>query len=321
MQFFSPHPSQVIGLVLYFTAAFLALLAVARSQWVVRQRERLGVTFMSITLVGAIGAAVGMVIAIALYLLVPYLFIEPPDKTKERQERVTFLLEATKPLKQASLIIDLRQPLTPDALGHFRALVTVSNMDVSAQYPNAVNHDNPHPTLCVGGRDHYPVLHSGGKQQKLFGVQQLVYALNPSDEMQNTLFSKSQLASSRIELSGGLYGKGPFKTISDLDDRYVQVYVTELLLKHIAAIHFVVNNYVLFSEPSVALVRMQGSPLVRWPAPLNANEEAIPWVTLMLKGTDYPRYEKEGESPDWFPSNLYRPWMLSFDKYTPRRVG
>lgn len=251
--------------------------------------------------------------------------VEAPDEDT-RNARVEFLLEAVKPLKQVALVIDLKQPLTPDALGHFRALVTIANMDGDAKYPDATNRDDPHPALCVGGREYYPVDHSGGKQQKWFGVQHLVYALNPSVEMQESLFSSGQLASSRIELSGGLYGKGPFKSINGLDNRFVNVYVTEPLIKHIAAIHLVANNYVLFSEVSTNLAVVSGGPFFgKWPKPLTPEEEAVPWITLLPKGDDYDRFMKErselGHDPAWFPFNLYRPWMLSFDEYTPRRVG
>ncbi|MGH9795414.1 MAG: hypothetical protein ACRD5G_11620 [Candidatus Acidiferrales bacterium] len=280
---------------------------------------------MSIAIVGTIGAAAGAAIAIALYLLSPYL-VEPRDETKENQERVTFLLEASKPLKQMALVIDLRQPLAPDALRHFRALVTIANLDVSARFADASNLDNPHPTLCVGGRDHYPVAHSGGMQRKWFGVQNRVYALNPNEEMQNMLFSMGQAVSSRVELGGGLYGKGPFKTISDLDDRSVDVYVTEPLMRHIAAIHLVANNYVLFSEVATNLAVVNGGPLFgKWPDPLAPEEEAIRWIMLLPRGADYERFMKErtelGHDPAWFPANLYRTWVLSFDEHTPRRIG
>ena len=100
----------------------------------------------------------------------------------------------------------------------------------------------------------------------------------------------------------------------------VNVYITEPLLQHIAAIHLVANSYLLFSEPVANVARVNGSPLAEWPGALDATEQSVPWITLMLKGADYARYETEGESPHWFPFNLYRPWILPFDGYTPSRL-
>jgi hypothetical protein len=238
--------------------------------------------------------------------------------------RTEFLLEAAKPLREVYLIIDLKERLTPEALKHFRAMITIAN--TNTRYANATNQDNRHPTLCVGGRDSYPLATINGREIKWFGVSDLVWALNPDDEMLNTQVSTGQTETSQIILGGGTYGKSPFRTLADLDAQWVNVYMTEPLFEDVSAIHFVGNDYILLAETADNLAKEGGAPLV--PAKLldalMTDQQDIKWISLMPKGSDYERFQKEkqqlGHDPEWFPYTFYRLWSLEFSNYTPTKL-
>jgi hypothetical protein len=276
---------------------------------------------MSLVIFVNIGACIGAGIGVLLWWVSsnPQQHIHNEPGPLARTE---FLLESKNPLKEVFVIINLNRRLSPEVLKHFRVMVTIANLD--AQYPEATNKNNPHPTLCMGGRDSYPVASFGGKEQKWYGVKDLVWVSNPDAIIQDTAFSMGQADTSEIKLGGGLYKKGPFSTIAELDNQTVNVYVTEPLLHFLSSIEFVGDDYVLLSESADNLAQVIGSPLNDWPEALTPDEQNVKWIMLMPKGTDYERFQREkqqlGHDPDWFPSNYYRPWSMRFDDYTPTRL-
>ena len=69
------------------------------------------------------------------------------------------------------------------------------------------------------------------------------------------------------------------------------------------------------------LAVLQGSPTESWPELLSLSAEAVEWISLCPKGPDYAEYQRRGDTPDWFPSQLYSEWVPSFSDYTPRKLA
>jgi hypothetical protein len=251
---------------------------------------------------------------------------EAEDKagSAKTQARLEFLMEVGKPLREVNLVIELKAPLKPADLKHFRAMITISDLNPETQYTNASDKDNPHPTLCVGGMNHYPVATFGGKSTEWYGVQHLVWRLNPDGVIQNTIFSASQTETSQVVLGGELAGKGPFRTIGDLENKSIDLHVTDPLASQMKAVYFIGNDYLLLSGDAIALAAYPAQPSCRWPENLNNEQRSVPWVTLVPKGSDFDRFNKEkvelGHDPDWFPWNLHRQWNLDFSVQTPTKL-
>jgi hypothetical protein len=282
-------------------------------------KDRAGSAMVTYITVGVIGAAV----ALLYWILINRAVTAYIDKPNDTQARLAFLLEAEKPLRQVALIIDLNQPVPANSLGHFRALLTIMSVDIEARYPNATDPNNPQPTLCVGGRDNELSIEAGVPGQyeefKALVIERFVYALNPTENISITQLSYGPPTIQQLQLGGVVAGKGPFKTINALDGPQVNLYITEPLLAQIAAVHFVANSYILFSAVASDMARDTGVAMVHeWAGQLDEDERKVPWVRLRLKGPDYERAMRERDDP--FPSYVYRPWIPSFDTYTPRRI-
>ena len=80
------------------------------------------------------------------------------EKTEARQE---FLVERDKPLKGGSVILVLKEKLSPNDLGHFRFMVQILNL----------LEPDPHPSLWIAGRDAYVVRVRNGMSYKLMGTK------------------------------------------------------------------------------------------------------------------------------------------------------
>jgi len=222
------------------------------------------------------------------------------QRTELRQE---FLFERDKPLMGGSIILVLKEKLSPNDLGHFRFMARITNL----------HEPDPHPSLWIAGRDAYMVRHKDGVSYKLMGTKSLVWSQNPDEQIQNTVFSLSQPATTQLDAGGHLYRIGPFEKIGDLEDRDLAVYVTKPLYDQIAGIYVTANNLIISAAEAERFIPLNFSPLVDWPEALTKGEAAIPWVTVALKIHD---------PPAWMPPELARTsFKIDFSEYTPRRLG
>ncbi len=219
----------------------------------------------------------------------------------ERLKRIEFLHDCSKPLMGGNVILTLKEDCSPEDLGHFRFMVEILNM----------HEQDPHPALWIAGRDAYSVWHSKGESHKLFGVKSLVWSRNPNEEIQNTVFGTSATATNQLDAGGHLYKRGPFKTLGELDDRHMSIYITEPLFDLTAGIFVIANDYIIAGADAQYFIPLNSGPLVDWPEPLSDDEAQVPWVTVMLKIVD---------PPEWMVPELARTsWDLTFSKYTPRK--
>jgi hypothetical protein len=219
----------------------------------------------------------------------------------ERLKRIEFFHDCSKPLMGGSVVLTLKQECSPEDLGHFRFMAEILNM----------HEPDPHPGLWIAGRDAYNVWHIKGNSQKRIGVKSLVWSRNPDEDIQNTIFSNSSMIINQLDAGGHLHKRGPYKTLGDLDQRHMSIYVTEPLFDLIEDIFVIANDYIIASANSEYFIPLNTDPLVDWPEPLSRTEAQVPWITVMLKIRN---------PPEWMIPELARTgWDLMFSKYTPEK--
>ena len=215
--------------------------------------------------------------------------------------RIEFFHDSSKPLMGGSLFVELRRAYTPAELGHFRVLAAILNM----------HEPDPHPALYLGGRDAYPVRHSGDSATMLIGTHSVAWSRNPDEDIQNTTFSMMAPETDRLDFGAHLHKRGPFATLGSLDQRWLSVYVTKPMLEQIVGIGLIFNGYLVAGHAADDFVILDGGPLAEWRGSLSEAEKAVPWVTVMIKNTeplfDLPGADRKG-------------WSLKFDEYTPEKV-
>ena len=216
----------------------------------------------------------------------------------ERLKRIEFFHDCSKPLMGGSVILTLKQECTPEDLGHFRFMAEILNM----------HEPDPHPGLWIAGRDAYSVWHSKGSTQKLIGVKSLVWSRNPDEEIQNTIFGTSAITANQLDAGGHLHKRCPYKTLGDMDQRHMSIYVTKPLFDLTAGIFVIANDYIIAGADAEYFIPLDTGPLVDWPEPLSETEVQVPWITVMLKIVN---------PPEWMNPELARTgWDLAFSKYT-----
>jgi hypothetical protein len=231
----------------------------------------------------------------------------------DKLRRIEFLHDCVKPVLGASFFVTLKQPLTPEQLGHFRILLRAINLYVS----------DPHPTIWFGARDGYSTWHSGQTKTPLFGVKTLVWSCNPDHTIQATVIGATGRVGQRIDAWGHLYGKGPCHTLGDFDRLTINIYVTKSLVEHLAYVGFSVNNYLLIGVPgehiatAEQLFGTQHSRVgeVEWAEELTPEEMQIEWVELCIKGPDAGVPIDRDHPP--FDFQRAEPWNTDFEAYTP----
>ena len=214
------------------------------------------------------------------------------EGVEKQLARLEFYQDCATPLASASVLMKLNRECTPAELGHFRILVQVLNI----QKPD------PHPTLCVAGRDGDPIWERGDEQGRIVGVKSRLWSRNPDGEIRAAVLSNQRRHASPENLLG---------TLGDLDQRHLFVYITKPLFERIRGIGVQVNNYVLASVDIESLVPIDTAPLIPWPEPLTDRERAVPWIELLLKadGSSLP-------PPAWPTKN----WYLDFSLSTPSKL-
>jgi len=148
--------------------------------------------------------------------------------------------------------------------------------------------------------------------QLLFGSKSLSWSRHPDERIQDTVFSTDSLSANEIEAGAHLHKHGPFKTIGDLDRKDLSIYVTKTLYDAIAGIYFIANDYVMAGAEAQMFFPLDSVPLEPWPEELTPEEQAIPWLCVMLKIL---------EPPEWMPGELARQgWGIDFSNFTPPKV-
>ena len=144
-------------------------------------------------------------------------------------------------------------------------------------------------SLWIGGRDAYPIWHSGNRQVKLIGTKSLVWSRNPDEKIQDTIVGNG-LATDTIQIFGSLYRKGPFATIGDFDRKTFSIYATRPFFDKISEIGLIVNDYVLASIEVNKINPRDSVPIEPWPEPLCEEEKQIPWIILVYSSFNFSDY-------------------------------
>jgi hypothetical protein len=207
------------------------------------------------------------------------LLLKQFDAVDKKLARIEFFHDCIKPLIECGVVLSLKQNYSADNLGHFRILLEVINL---------LERD-PHPTLWIGGRDAYPVWHSGNEQVKLIGTKNLIWSRNPDDKIQDTIIGNG-LTTDSIQIFGSLYRRGPFGTMGDFDRKTFSIYITESFFDKINEISLFVNDYVLFSVELNKTNPRNSAPIEAWPEPLSEEERQIPWVILTYSSFNFSDY-------------------------------
>jgi hypothetical protein len=225
--------------------------------------------------------------------------------------RLEFLQECQKPLRRVGIVLDFASPITPRELGPYRVLVVIQDL----------RRRDPHPALCIAGRDSYPTYSIAGAEELRHGHQHIAWSVCPDAALQATIISFGEVWLQQLLIDANLSPDStPFPTLGSLDDQTVWVYCTASLLKQLSGLGLIANDYVLFYEPIAEIASMGGDLLVQLPVHLTERPSGEPWIALMLKGPAYPEFEQFGAAMPSAPLAVYRPWNLAFSTYTPWRV-
>lgn len=241
---------------------------------------------------------------------------EPPAREEDisaaiesRLQRLEFLQESLLPVRYVLLAIDLREPAAPSSLGHFRGQLRLAR-----------SLGSPPVALHIGGRDAYVTYHIGGNQEIVFGQKNLAWIESPMQVIQSTVMSFGQRVVPQIVFESAAPHVADFASMHELAQCHTSLYLTKPLWELASRISIVASDYVLASYERAALVDLTGDPTNDWPDHLTDAERRVPWRSILPKGPDYHRYEIEGESAEWFPQNLYRPWLTDVFTDTPTRI-
>ena len=230
---------------------------------------------------------------------------------EDPQKRIEFLLESRRPISTATFRVGLNRSYTPDELGHFRILLEVIDLQAG---PN-------HPSLWFGARDGYinwpppeikKLFPTAKQPTKIYATQTVVWSRNPDEKLQDTMIGPDTIIGvaprlSDIVVRWAVYHKGPFQTIESLNNKLLNVFVSESLADKVAYFGFSVDNYLLAGFPINCLGQGKSKPLVEWPSPLSANEKAVGWIGL---------------SPQWRNRPPPGPHLwLNFTEFTPVKLG
>jgi hypothetical protein len=228
----------------------------------------------------------------------------------EKLARVEFLQECQKPLRRVAVILGFATPLTPTDLGAYRILAVIQDL----------SRRDPHPALCFGGRDACPVFTFEGRNELRHGHLHLAWTVAPSATLQESIISFSEPTLCQLILDCRVVDNRVFPTLGSLDEHHLTLYGTSALVDKLAGIAIIANDYIVASEEGSALATMGGGPLVAVPASLLETSADQEWVGLVLKGPQYPEFEKYGSAMPSPPFAVYRRWDLTFSAFTPQRL-
>ncbi|HET8579955.1 MAG TPA: hypothetical protein VFL31_03075 [Nitrospiraceae bacterium] len=216
------------------------------------------------------------------------LILKQLEVVEQHLARLEFFQDCALPLTSASVLVKLKREYSFAELGHFRVLVQVLNIQTQ----------DPHPTLCMAGRDGYSMWWRRDDQSTIMGVNCLMWSRHPEGERHN----ESEVHQVTQQVLG---------TLGDLDQRHLFVYVTKPLLELISGIGVQANEYVLAFAEKERLIPIDITLSTPWPEPLTEAELAVPWIELLLKA-DGPSLSP----PAWPTKN----WYLDFSAFTPSRL-
>ena len=139
-----------------------------------------------------------------------------------------------------------------------------------------------------------------------------MWSQNPDQIIQNSLIGNKANQTNILHTFGDLYKKGPFKTLGELDEREMKLYMTKPLFEKISNVTLIANDYVIAQATRENFVTRDIPPPFSWPDVIKEEEEKIAWTTVLLKDPKYPDIE-----PAW---HAWLPWILKFSAYTPQKI-
>lgn len=227
--------------------------------------------------------------------------------------------ESSKPLRDVAFHVKLNRQYSIQELGHFRIIFEVFNNQAldwfmacqdlyrptyDAKFNPFGSHTNVYGYRCVvqyrTGTKTYTVIPMYSKN----AVHRYTSLLT-GDLLVNTL-----------EWKIDLYNQIPsYKTLEDLNRKYLYVFITAPLVDKINEVSFEANNWELISAKDEILEFIADRPIAPWFLPLSAAEKEIEWRGVYLK--DLGGIAKT-LPPDKRPTVLI--WSLDFASVHARKL-
>lgn len=216
--------------------------------------------------------------------------------------RLEFLQSCSKQLFSMKLVLGLKEAVGPEDLGHFRAALELRDFSSSSE---------PTPTLWLAMRDAYARATIGQSEHLLPGIRTVSWSQNPEAKIQGTTIGSLNLGQfQQLVATTGVHGKGPFKTLGDLDRKSVGLYVTRRLVERVSGVALIANNYAVLSLPfNVFRLDERLKPHFEWPEDLSDDERSEEWIRLGLRN--------DGSDQRVYPE---RRFAIDYEQYTPHRV-
>jgi hypothetical protein len=190
--------------------------------------------------------------------------------------------ESSRPIRDVAFHVKLNRQYSIQELRHFRIIYEIFD-------------NQNHLDFFLACQDAYLVNTFVDPNAKQFGTHCTVqyrtsgtnkaFAAIPlmGSRKYSTLLSNTQLVDT-LELSVDLYNQIPFyKTLEDLNRKYLYIFVTAPLTDKIAEVSFVANNWELVSATPDILKFTVDRPIVPWFVPLPSVDKSIEWRGVYLR--------------------------------------
>jgi hypothetical protein len=251
----------------------------------------------------------------------------------KRLHRAEFLQEYQRHLVWADLIVNLNRVLNAEELGHYRFLAQIKDSSGGHR----------HRSLWIGGQDafHSATRSEDGSPVLLLGTMRLAWcrelldktvtgpgdlgaierALNASpfnglETLTNYPEQFQGVSTKQLKVGVGLAGRVPFSTLSDLERKFVSMWVTKPLVPLIESMYLIVNDYVLAGGRREQLHLKEESTPPPWIKTLTDKEANTPWVCVLRQDMlGAPTLVLGEDFSQWDFS--YTHWHIDFSQSTP----
>ncbi len=233
--------------------------------------------------------------------------------TDEMLQRLEFLYDADKPIALVQLDLNLKTECTSDDLGQFRLMAMLGDTEVNISKRFHSRRErrlragdpyrrSPRCPICFAG-------HNCEASGNMRGIAGYVWTQDFSPSVaQNILFP--QTASRLMVFREIDCEETPFKSLRELDGRYLSVAVSDGLFEYLESISLLVNGYAVAHLPQWCLHRCADG-VEKFPWPEYLQEHCAPWSTLLVNASAI------GLNPD---PDVYTYWRLDFGR-TPPKIG
>ena len=186
-----------------------------------------------------------------------------------RLNRIQFIQESVRPLRNIRLLIELEKELDIKELPHYRAVISISPRSIKSPYKklHIATYNNS-----------IKEIHSGG-----WDVLGAIWEDDVSEQLSNSASKRPNMIKF-INANGG-YSKWDFTEhtpcLADLDENFFGFFINEKLTKHIKNIKIFANEYLLWSASisDLSIDEHDHVPICPWE--FSEEELTDKWLRLM----------------------------------------